>query len=409
MIELDNVADLKKSLSLSLQDALDSHLVSGENVIIALPGSFGEAFAASDKRAFVIRDCESGLSSGCKVFGYLLSTVIGASVASSGTGGYIELNVNPGPADIEESRVYFPSYDQGAFQSAADYLNKILLSEPAQQAASAPAPVGAVGNKCPKCGAVVEESSVFCGSCGEQLRQICSECSASSPVGAKYCSHCGRKLYAFNSTCPKCGSRVQRWMRYCTECGSILEKACMACGSAIVSSWTHCANCGRLLGSDRLDPRTAMHAQRRLQEFQEVQSQQPEQVVQQPEVASPSKMVAEDYNKRGLKFFEDGDPGKAVSEFKMAVELEPDNASYHCNLAVAYDEDDQDGLAMAEYFKTLELDPKDLTALLSLGYMYNEHEEQDKAQEVWNKVLVIAPDSPEAQEVRENLRHQEQI
>ena len=408
MNELDNIADLKKSLSLGLQDALDSHLIPGESVVISLSGSFGEAFAVSDKRAFVIRDCDSGVSSGCKVFSYFLSEVTGANVASSGTGGYIELGLSQSPSDIEESRVYFPSYDQGAFQSAADYIKSNITSAPSQPTTSAPL-IAAVDDKCPKCGSSVEEYSVFCSSCGEQLRQICSECSASSPVGAKFCSHCGREIDAFNPTCSKCGARVQRWMRYCTGCGSILEQACLACGSAIISSWKHCANCGRLLGSDRLDPRAAMNAQRRLHEFHESQSQQSETVEPQPEPAAPSQMVAEDYNKRGMQFFEDGDVEKAISEFKMAVEIEPDNASYHCNLAVAYDENDQDDSAFAQYFKTLELDPKDLTALLSLGYMYNEHDEQSKAQEAWSKILAIAPDSAEAQEVRENLRHQEQL
>jgi Tfp pilus assembly protein PilF len=182
---------------------------------------------------------------------------------------------------------------------------------------------------------------------------------------------------------------------------------------SIQPGWKHCANCGRLLGSDRLDPRAAMNAQRRLQEMRASEAERDQPIKTVPEthsdVSAVSTFVAEDYNRRGLKFFEEGDLEQAVREFKTAVEIEPENTSYHCNLAVAYDENDEDELAFAEYFKTLELDPKDLTALLSLGYMYNEHDERDKAEEVWNKVLAIAPDSPEAQEVRENLRHQDQL
>ena len=85
------------------------------------------------------------------------------------------------------------------------------------------------------------------------------------------------------------------------------------------------------------------------------------------------------------------------------------NATYHCNLAVALDEADRDEEALIEYEKTLQLDPNDLTALLSLGYMYNENFEMEKAQEVWQRVLNVAPDSAEAQEVRDNLRHQEEL
>ncbi|MEN6356784.1 MAG: zinc ribbon domain-containing protein [Armatimonadota bacterium] len=408
---MDNDADLKKSLSMGLEDALNAQLVPGENIIISLPGSFGEALAASDKRVFVIRDCDTGLNAQCKVFSYLIPDIASVDVASSGTGGYIELALRKPVADPEEARVYFPSYDLAIFQTAADYINKTASSAQTPSSTAAATLTGAAGNKCPKCGAAVEEYSIFCGSCGEQLRQICAECSASSPAGAQYCSHCGRKLIAFNPTCPKCGARILGWMRYCADCGSMLEQVCVACGVAIRPGWTHCANCGRLLGSDRLDPRSAMNAQRRLQELRDSESQTAKPTpppAPEPEPAA-SQMVAEDYNKRGLKFFEDGELEQAVREFKTAVELEPGNASYHCNLAVAYDEKDEDDTAFAEYSKTLELAPNDLTALLSLGYMYNEHEEHSKAEEVWNKILAIAPDSAEAQEVRDNLRHQEQL
>lgn len=409
--ELDNNADLKKSLSMGLENALNAQLIPGESIIISLPGSFGEALAVSDKRAFVIRDCDTGLNAECKVFSYPAPDIVKADIVSSGTGGYIEFILSKPVADPEEARVYFPSYDLGIFQAAADYINRTASSVQAPPSTPTATVTASVGNKCPKCSAAVEEYSIFCGSCGEQLRRICSECSASSPVGAQYCSHCGRKLVTFNPTCPKCGARILSWMRYCADCGSILEQVCIACGVAIRPGWTHCANCGRLLGSDRLDPRSAMNAQRRLQELHESESQAAKPV--EPPASAPestaSQMVAEDYNKRGLKYFEDSQLEQAVHEFKTAVELEPDNASYHCNLAVAYDENDEDDLAFAEYSKTLELDPNDLTALLSLGYMYNEHEEQSKAEEVWNKILAIAPDSAEAQEVRDNLRHQDQL
>ncbi|MHB9037861.1 MAG: double zinc ribbon domain-containing protein [Armatimonadota bacterium] len=409
---MDNTIDLNKSLSLGLQDALNARLVPGENIAISLPGSFGEAFAVSNKRAFVIRDCDSGPCAACRVFDYLLSKVTGADVASSGTGGYIELKLSEPIADPEEARVYFPSYDLSAFQTAASYVAKIIASQ-SSPAAAAQMTGAAVGEACPKCGATLDDFSTFCGACGEQLRQVCSECSGSSPVGAKHCSHCGREMFAFNPNCSKCGARVLRWMRYCTDCGSVLEQVCVACGMSVQPRWTHCANCGRLLGSDRLDSRAAVAVQRRLQELgaSEAERKRPSPPVSEPEPtpSSASNMVAEDYNKRGLKFFEEGELEQAVREFKMAVELEPSNTSYHCNLAVAYDENDEDDLAFAEYFKTLELDPKDLTALLSLGYMYNEHDERDKAEEVWNKVIAIAPDSAEAQEVQENLRHQDQL
>jgi Flp pilus assembly protein TadD len=121
------------------------------------------------------------------------------------------------------------------------------------------------------------------------------------------------------------------------------------------------------------------------------------------EVSPPPNITAEQHNQRGRELFDSEDLEGAIREFQLAVEADPGNASYHCNLAVAYDEHEQDTEALAEYENTLRLDANDLTALLSLGYMYNENEEVDKAKESWNRVIQIAPDTAEAQEAQTNL------
>ncbi len=94
---------------------------------------------------------------------------------------------------------------------------------------------------------------------------------------------------------------------------------------------------------------------------------------------------------------------------RSAVGLDPENSSYHCNLAIAYDENEQDDKAFGEYDRTLQLNPNDLTALLSLGYMYNENDEVDKAQAAWRKVIQIDPNCAEANEAEENLRNQDKL
>jgi len=124
------------------------------------------------------------------------------------------------------------------------------------------------------------------------------------------------------------------------------------------------------------------------------------------EQPAPPTSAAEQHNLRGRELFDAEDYTGAISEFQAAAQMEPSNASYHCNLGVAYDENDQDDLALAEYEKTLAIDPNDLTALLSLGYMYNETGDADKAKAAWNHILEVAPQSAEAQEAQENLRHQ---
>lgn len=401
---MDNITELKQGLSMSMQDELDRQLISGENVLISLPGSFGEAFMLTDRRVFIIREKESGINPDFDIFGYVLSDVTGADAIVSGIGGYIELRLKKDAPQPDAARVYFPSYDADKFKSAASFVTEFVASQPAASVVApvTTGPLEAVGDNCPKCGSPVKNDAAFCSQCGEQVRLKCADCGEVNTVGSKYCNACGREMIESSTACPKCNTRVLRYMSYCPECGSIQHQSCLACGAALVSSWKYCANCGRLLGSNRLDPHAAHAAQNRLQQLKETEST--------PAVADMTSVgSAEDYNKRGQELFNNEDIVGAIREFEMAVKIDPNNASYHCNLAVAYDENEQDAEAFAEYEKTLQITPNDLTALLCLGYTYNENENPDKARDVWNKVLMIAPDSAEAQEAKENLRHLGQI
>jgi len=408
--------NLKKDLSLSLRDELRGRLVAGETVLISLPGSFGEALAVTDRRVLVIRDSGSA-STGCAVYAYLLAVVKSASVTSTGSGGYIELQLTDAVTDPDSARVYYPSYDSSVFQSAAETITQLVTpSQPASaQPATAPAaPTAPTAVLCPKCGSATEDQAVFCDHCGEQLRQICPACGGSSRQGAKHCSVCGSDMIDYTPACAKCGSRVQRWMSYCTACGSAQHQSCLACGSTIQPGWSFCGNCGRSLGTGVLDPRASRGAMRRLEEFKEAQREQPQPVAGEPADQTPAAPVtvedeAAGHNEKGRELFDAEDIEGAIREFEQAVKLDPGNGSYHCNLGVAYDENDQDELARQEYTKALEIDPNDVTALLSLGYMYNENDEREKAEEVWGKILQVAPDTAEAQEVRQNLAHQDEL
>jgi len=413
-----------------LRQEMDKQLIAGENVLVSLPGSFGEALAVTDRRAFVIRECEGGVAQGCNVHSYLLGIIKSAEAFSTGTGGYIELSVSEPVSDPEATRVYFPSYDLAKFQSAAAYISELVasVSSPVAQAA---APVGQAvaapsgGVACPKCGAAVGSDSTFCGGCGVQLRLRCATCGSSSPAGVKFCDACGSAFKEAPAGCPKCGALIQRWQSYCTECGSILQQTCAACGGNVREEWKYCSHCGRQLGTGYINPRTS--AARRIQERLNTLDttatagsvfggstpiieapEEEETPAATPQAPAPANAGsgAEYHNQLGREYFDKDDIEGAIREFRAAIAADPNNPSYHCNLAVALDEDDQDEEALNEYETTLSLDPKDLTALLSLGYMYNEGEEQAKATEVWNKLLEIAPDSAEAQEVRENLRQQ---
>lgn len=421
---MDSIANLKQSLSMTLQNDLNKNLLPDESVLISLAGSMGEAFVLTDRRAIIVRERESGINQGCDIFGYALAKISGAEAASTPTGGKLVLKLADPAVKEDVTTVYFPSFEMSKFQSAAGYVAQIsAAATPAPSTTPAAAPVAqsaaqTTGVTCPECGVGVTDRMVFCESCGKQLNQLCAHCGNPSSVGAQFCGSCGRQAAEFNPSCKKCGARVNRWTTYCTECGSLQHQMCVGCGTAIQADWKYCLSCGRLIGSDRFDPRAAYNVRNRLQNLQDRDEENSEQEVITPSAQAPAPAPAPKIsastpgaanNERGQQLFEEEDLEGAIREFQMAVAAEPNNASYHYNLAVAYDENERDDEALAEYQATLALDPNDTPTLLALGYMWNENGEQDKAQEIWGKILEVDPDSAEAQEVRDNLRHQNEI
>jgi len=130
---------------------------------------------------------------------------------------------------------------------------------------------------------------------------------------------------------------------------------------------------------------------------------------QEPGARSPVNPEAERFNEEGTRLYEENDLAGAIAAFRRAVALDPDNASYHTNLAVALDEDEQDADALAAYERAIELDPRQTTALLNLGYMYSESERYEEARQVWEQVIRVDPRSADAEEARQNLRNLDEL
>jgi len=249
---------------------------------------------------------------------------------------------------------------------------------------------------CTKCGAETRPNKPYCTKCGNKVVDTCGECGSILVTGDAFCSGCGSKNTGRDLGCPSCKTPTKyRNQTFCTECGMLLIMQCASCGAPIDAQWNHCAHCGRKLDSDRVDIRTATRVKERMANVSDLSQSQGD--------------SAEDHNKKGLDLFQNEEYASAIEEFRSAVQIDPDNPSYHCNLAVALDEDDQDEEALREYEVTLQLDPADTTALLSLGYMYSENEESEKAQQMWNRVIQLAPGTAEAKEASDNLSHQTEI
>jgi len=112
---------------------------------------------------------------------------------------------------------------------------------------------------------------------------------------------------------------------------------------------------------------------------------------------------AEILNAQGVERYEAEKLGDAIVLFRKAIALDPDNATYHLNLAVAYGEKGMDEDALGEYREVLRLDPDNIAAYLNMGYILNEREDTEGARQAWEKVIDLDPASPEADEAREAL------
>lgn len=398
--------NLVEELPEGFQEAAARRLRPAEQIVISLRGSIGEALVVTGKRVLVLRERETGTSPEIDAHVHWLGTIRSVQAAAEGTAGILKIETSQPAPGQDTARIYFPAGDLAKFTAAAEVISAMAkqFADSQREDEGSRAQHGAAA--CPTCGARTAERAGYCHECGTQLAPICAFCGRPALEGASYCPGCGNEFVEQPTSCPNCKARIMPYQLFCRQCGAVLGVSCAGCGSAVVPGDRHCRTCGRLLGSP--DAAAARAVRNRAADIQERQTApaQPE-----PQEAQPSEPVsdAEAHNRRGRELFEQEDFEGAIREFQAAVSLDPGNASYHCNLAVAYDENDQDDLALGKYEKTLELDPNDLTALLSLGYLYSENEQPEWAKQVWDRILQIAPTSPEAQEVQDNLRHQGQL
>lgn len=392
-------SNLIQALSTGLQDALTRATASGENVIVALPGAMGEALIATDKRIIIVRETDPYHAPATYI--YPLSALRDINIGTSPTGGIFGVAADyPIPGD--EGTVYFPSERMEDFQAAAHAIRRLMATNGQNQPAAAgvKGSVAVEAAACPTCGASIGPRDSFCAVCGTQLRDVCQICGGAMPSTAAFCPGCGSEAHPATVTCASCGARANsQTMTYCPQCGTSLTKKCMSCGGSVVPGWPRCRYCGREIGSVQDASYLATRVANRQQQAPSPQSSE----------SSSQVASAAEHNARGAQLFEQDRAEEAIVEFRMATELDPENSSYHCNLAVVYDDVEQDDEARKEYERALEINPQDRTALLYLGYIMNESNEPERAAELWAKLTQIAPGTPEAEEAAQNMRAQGQL
>lgn len=94
----------------------------------------------------------------------------------------------------------------------------------------------------------------------------------------------------------------------------------------------------------------------------------------------------------------------ATRWYEDALRVDPRNVNASTDLGIAYYYSNQPDRALAQFDKSLQLDPKHSKTLLNVGIVRAfGKQDLDGAEKAWQRVLDLAPNSPEAAVARKGL------
>jgi len=375
-----------------LQQALDRSL-QAEQPVVSLRGNPHEAFAATPTRLLVLRE-GTGIVDEPVVEPYSLAEVGEIDLQEAASGLALTWSLRGRAAPISFA---VPSYDAAKYRMAANALRRLL-----------PAASGSGGRgdaagttRCPKCSTALPAEAAFCPACGLQTRDTCWDCGRTLETGWRFCPFCGGDATEPGIvTCPSCGGSVAREHTYCPQCGKEARATCDECDRLLRRSWAHCPDCGEPAPGVIPAGGASVRVERAAPREASTPFVEPGDVL-----GAQSSDEAEALNQRGIEAYEREQFDQAIYLFRRALALDPRNATFHCNLAVACGEKGLDYEAFTGYQQTLALDPSNVTALVNLGYLYSEKERYEEARDCWERAIRVAPDSPEAAEARASLEN----
>ncbi len=121
-------------------------------------------------------------------------------------------------------------------------------------------------------------------------------------------------------------------------------------------------------------------------------------------IAQQNPSDAETRVELGNMYFDAGRYQEAASWYEQAVKLRPKDANVSTDLGISYYYMNDPDRALAQFDKSLEIDPKHAKTLLNIGIVRAFGKQDMKgAAEVWQKILLVAPGSEEAQAAKQAL------
>ena len=104
------------------------------------------------------------------------------------------------------------------------------------------------------------------------------------------------------------------------------------------------------------------------------------------------------YYNRAIAHQTSGNHQQALKDYDRAIELAPQFAEAYFNRGISHDEIGNDERAIADFAKTSTLAPRETEVYARLAKVYEKTEKYEAAIEAWKRVLVIDPQSRNAQE-----------
>jgi cytochrome c-type biogenesis protein CcmH/NrfG len=90
--------------------------------------------------------------------------------------------------------------------------------------------------------------------------------------------------------------------------------------------------------------------------------------------------------------------------YEEALKVDPRNVNASTDLGIAYYYSNQPDRALAQFDKSLSIDPKHSKTLLNIGIVRAfAKQDLDGAEQAWQRVIDVAPDSPEAAVAKKGL------
>lgn len=106
----------------------------------------------------------------------------------------------------------------------------------------------------------------------------------------------------------------------------------------------------------------------------------------------------------GNLYFDADRYDEAVQWYEAALAVDPKNVNASTDLGIAYYYSNRPDLALAQFDRSLALDPKHSKTLLNVGIVRAfAKQDLDGAAKAWERVLEVAPDSPEAVKAKQAL------